>query len=55
LPSIDQPKLKEELISFATSWPLICKVGLQSAYEDSSQIVTINDEEWANEYDLKCS
>jgi len=55
LPSIDQPKLKEELISFATSWHLICKVGLQSAYENSSQIVTVDDEEWAYEYDLKCS
>lgn len=55
LPSIDQPKLKEELISFATSWPLICKVDLLSAYEDSSQIDTVDDDEWANEYDLKCS
>ncbi|KAL4083714.1 hypothetical protein QTP88_029030 [Uroleucon formosanum] len=55
LPSIDQPKLKEELISFATSWPLICKVGLQSTYEDSSQIDTVDDDEWANEDDLKCS
>lgn len=55
LPPIDQPKLKEELISFATSWSLICKVGLQSTYEDSSQIDTVDDDEWANEDDLKCS
>lgn len=45
----------EELISFATSWPLISKVGLQSTYEDSSQIDTVDDDEWTNEYDLKCS
>lgn len=56
LPSIDKPKLKEELISFATSWPLISNVGLQSAYEDSGQFDTIDDDEWANEYDFKtCS
>ncbi|XP_025405010.1 uncharacterized protein LOC112679433 [Sipha flava] len=51
----EEPKLKEELIPFATSWPLICEVGLQSTYEDSSQIDTVDDDEWANEDDLKCS
>jgi len=55
LPSIDQPKLKEELISFTTSWPLICKVGLQSTYEDSGQIDTVDDDELDSWSDLKCS
>ncbi|XP_025196206.1 zinc finger MYM-type protein 1-like [Melanaphis sacchari] len=55
LPSIDQPKLKEELISFATSWPLICKVSLQSTYEDSGQIDTVDDDELDSWSDLKCS
>jgi len=43
--SIYQPKLIEELIYFATSWLLIFKVGLQSAYEDSGQIDTVDDDE----------
>jgi hypothetical protein len=41
-PSIDQPKLKVELISFAKFWPSVYKVGLQSAYESSGQIDTVD-------------
>lgn len=46
LPDIDGGKLREELISFATSWPSICKIDLQKAYDDLDEISV--EDEWSD-------
>lgn len=43
LPDIDRDKLKDELESFATSWPLISKADLHNAYDNLDE-VNIEDE-----------
>lgn len=34
MPIIDIGKLNEELVSFAISWPLMCKINLHNAYDN---------------------
>jgi len=43
LPDIDRDKLKDELESFATSWPLISRADLHNAYDNIDE-VNIEDE-----------
>ncbi|KAF0768024.1 zinc finger MYM-type protein 1-like [Aphis craccivora] len=43
LPDIDRDKLKDELVTFATSWPLISKADLHIAYDNLDE-VNIEDE-----------
>lgn len=43
MPTIDRSKLKEELVSFAISLPLMCKLDLHNAYSHLDEI-NIEDE-----------